>query len=169
VNSRIHFEEAKINDLEARCRTQGVPLTLQRRVIMEDLAGRYDHPTADQVYEAVITRYPGISRSTVYRVLETFVQLGAAQKISNPEAKARFDADTSRHHHLVCHSCDQVADFSSDDLDRITLPPEIGNGFMVADYSLTVTGTCAGCRTIDASSSYHGRTGTRHLTKRRRA
>jgi Fur family peroxide stress response transcriptional regulator len=150
MNSRIHFEEAKLNELESRCRIRGVPLTLQRRVIMEDLAGRYDHPTADQIYEAVLVDHPGISRSTVYRVLETFVQLGAAQKISNPEAKARFDADTRRHHHLVCHTCNQVADYTSEELDRIELPPEIGNGFAVVDYSLTITGLCNQCQTIDS-------------------
>ena len=168
MNTIVRFEEAKLIELESRCRAQGVPLTLQRRVILEDLAGRCDHPTADQIYEAVTKRYPGISRTTVYRVLETFVQLGVAQKISNPEAKARFDADTRRHHHLICQSCDQVADFSSDELDRIVLPPEIGNGFTVADYSLNITGLCNRCRKVDSPSKSNGRIDARHFPQRRR-
>lgn len=151
MESLDQFEEIKLNELASLCRAQGVPLTLQRRAILEDLAGRCDHPTADQLYETVTARYPGISRTTVYRVLETFVQLGVARKISNPEAAARFDADTRRHHHLVCRVCHGVADFSSAELDRISLPPVIGDGFMVADYSLTVTGLCSRCRAVGSS------------------
>ena len=169
MKSMVRFKEIKLTEFESRCRAQGVPMTLQRRAILEDLAGRCDHPTADQLYETVIARYPGISRTTVYRVLETFVQLGVAQKISNPDSTARFDADTRRHHHLVCRVCAQVADFSSEELDRIALPPEIGDGFVVADYSLTVTGLCADCRKSDSPNTSYGRSGARHYPQRRKA
>ena len=144
--SRDRFEDDKLDELAARCRAGGVPLTNQRRVVLQDLAGRRDHPTADQLFETVTARYPGISRTTVYRVLETLVQLGIARKISIPEAVARFDADIRRHHHLVCSVCHGVADFTSEELERLALPPEIGEGFMVSDYSLTVTGLCRRCR-----------------------
>ena len=43
----------KLAALEAACRAQGVPLTVQRRAILEVLADRTDHPTADQVFAAV--------------------------------------------------------------------------------------------------------------------
>jgi Fur family peroxide stress response transcriptional regulator len=163
----IRFDESKLNELESRCREQGVPLTLQRRAILQDLAGRCDHPTADQIYDTICIRYPGISRTTVYRVLDTFVQLGIAQKISNPEARARFDADTRHHHHLVCRACDTVADFSCDELDRLTLPPELENGFLVSTYSLTITGLCPCCREQGATNRKSGRFGTRHIPQRR--
>lgn len=168
MNATVRFQETKLDELASRCRAQGVPLTLQRRVTLEVLAGRSDHPTADQIYEAVTARYPGISRTTVYRVMETFVQLGVARKISNPEAKARYDADTRRHHHLICCACDQVTDYSSDELDRIALPPEIGNGFAVSDYSLIVTGLCNRCRKVNSPSTSSGRSDARQYPQRRR-
>ena len=165
--SIIRFGEIKLNELESRCRAQGVPLTIQRRLILEELAGRCDHPTADQMYDAVTTRNPAISRTTVYRVLDAFVQLGVARKVSNPEAKTRYDADTRRHHHLVCSVCHKVTDFSTEELDRITIPLEIGDGFAVADYSLTVTGLCADCRNSELSSTRSGRSSSRHIPHRR--
>ena len=132
--------------LEHVCREHGLALTVQRRIILETLAARTDHPTADQVYDAVKGVVRGVSRTTVYRVLETFVGLGVVAKVSNPQARARFDADTGRHHHLICTGCDTVMDCHDERLNRIEVPAEIDAGFEVRDFSLAITGLCECCR-----------------------
>lgn len=142
---RKKFIADKLQLMEERCRKNKLSLTVQRRAILENLSSRTDHPTADQIFAAIQDRISGISRTTVYRVLETFVQLGLAQKISNPEAKARFDADTRRHHHAVCINCEEVTDIHSDALDSITAP-DTGPDFEVLDYSVIFTGLCRNCR-----------------------
>jgi len=146
MNNGPSFTSNKISHLETSCRQHGMPLTVQRRVIMEILAGRQDHPTADQIYDAVGERLPGISRTTVYRVLEAFVALGVSQKINNPEAKAHFDADTSRHHHVRCTGCGAVADVHDEKLNALQLPTETASGFKLVDYSISFSGTCSTCR-----------------------
>jgi Fur family transcriptional regulator, peroxide stress response regulator len=140
------FSKMKGKELETLCREHGLALTVQRRVILETLAGRTDHPTADQIYEAIQDILKGISRTTVYRVLETFVSFGIIRKISNPEAKARFDADTSRHHHATCLHCGLVMDVHDEDLNTIKFPVQGENGFEFVDYSINFTGLCAHCR-----------------------
>ena len=140
------FISDKMVQLEKCCRENGMPLTVQRRVIMETLAGRQDHPTADQIYDAVGDRLPGISRTTVYRVLEAFVTLGVSQKINNPEAKSHFDADTTRHHHVRCTGCGAVADVHDEKLNDLQLPRRTDSGFELTDYSISFVGTCATCR-----------------------
>jgi Fur family transcriptional regulator, peroxide stress response regulator len=146
MNCEPSFISKKLSHLETSCREHGMPLTVQRRVIMETLAGRQDHPTADQVYDAVGERLPGISRTTVYRVLEAFVALGVSRKINNPEAKAHFDADTSRHHHVRCSGCGAVSDVHDERLNTLQLPPETASGFQLVDYSINFIGTCSTCR-----------------------
>jgi len=138
--------EAKLQSLVTVCRSQGLALTVQRRVILENLAGRTDHPTADQIYSAIKDRLPGVSRTTVYRVLEAFVDLGIIQRISNPGATARFDAETGRHHHLVCLRCQKVHDLNSPSLNSIPLPSRDEAAFDITDYSITFTGTCLDCQ-----------------------
>lgn len=140
------FASEKMKKLESICREQGVPLTLQRRIILEALALRTDHPTADHIYDAVSETMKGVSRTTVYRVLETFVRLGIVARVSNPEAKGRFDADTGRHHHLICTECGAVSDCRDGRLDGIELPPDVRAGFEVKNFSLTITGLCNACR-----------------------
>jgi Fur family peroxide stress response transcriptional regulator len=123
---------------------RGVPLTVQRRAVYEALAGRRDHPTADEVYAGVQGKVPGISRTTVYRVLEALVRLGLVGKVSHPGAAVRYDPITERHHHLVCLACDRV-----EDLDReVKVPvPKIGrDGFEISDYSIYFRGLCRDCR-----------------------
>jgi len=140
------FVNEKMQALENFCRQQGVPLTIQRRIILEALASRKDHPTADHIYDAVRGVIKGVSRTTVYRVLETFVRLGIVAKVSNPQAKARFDADTERHHHLICTGCDAVVDCRDERLNGIDLPSDIHAGFEIRDFSLAITGICSSCR-----------------------
>jgi Fur family peroxide stress response transcriptional regulator len=140
------FVDEKISSLESLCRERGLALTIQRRIILENLASRYDHPTADQIYEAVKDQIRGVSRTTVYRVLETFVRLGVVAKVSNPHAKVRFEADTKRHHHLICLDCNAVADCHDGRLDGIEVPTEVCDGFEVKDFSLAIIGICGSCR-----------------------
>ena len=144
-HQRHEFITAKLKLMEERCRKNRLSLTVQRRTILENLASRTDHPTADQIYAEIKERITGVSRTTVYRVLETFVQLGIAQKICNPEAKARFDADTSRHHHAACVACEKVLDIDARLIPEIDLSGVDLDGFELFDCSVVAVGLCKEC------------------------
>ncbi len=130
---------------EKLCREQGVPLTVQRRAILESLALREDHPTADQVFEDVARRIPGLSRTTVYRVLETLVDMGVIHKASHLGSAARYDPNTERHHHLTCLSCHKVIDVEEGPVQRVQLPKAQARGFEILDYSVHFKGYCPDC------------------------
>ena len=138
--------ERRIEQFKALCRAGGFALTVQRRTIFEVVLRRDDHPTADQIYQAVRRRIPGLSRTTVYRVLETLAGLGAVRRLDHAGGTVRFDGRVERHHHLVCVQCHRVVDFEDRGLDRITLPPGTPGGFKIDDYSVHLLGRCARCR-----------------------
>jgi Fur family peroxide stress response transcriptional regulator len=135
----------KLDEFERLCRQQGLPMTVQRRAVLETLYGRHDHPTADQIYMDVSVRLPEVSRTTVYRVLETLVEVGAARKVSHPGAAARFEIHSHRHHHLVCMRCGRMVDLDDPRLDAIPLPKKGAQGFELEDYSIQFRGTCSDC------------------------
>lgn len=135
----------RIRELAGLCQARGVPLTVQRRFILHTLLDMGDHPTADEVFAEAKRRLPGISRTTVYRVLDALVKLGAIGKACTPGSAARYDAGTHRHHHLVCTRCDRVMDFDAPSLDLPVLPSVSRLGFQINDYSIHFKGVCEAC------------------------
>jgi Fur family transcriptional regulator, peroxide stress response regulator len=154
------FKQQKIAQFEELCRQQRLPKTIQRRVILEAVLDREDHPTADQLFEDVRNRIPGVSRTTVYRGLEALVQLGIVRRANHSDAVARFDGNTDHHHHLVCLGCDRVTDLDDLKLDPIKLPDGRRRGFEIADFSIHFEGYCPECRR-KKSKALSPRTGLR--------
>ena len=136
----------RLQQFEDACRAHGLPVTVQRRRIFEALSGRTDHPTPDQVYGAVKDTLPGVSRTTVYRVLDTLVRVGVLAKACSPSAAIRVDPRTSRHHHLVCQRCDRLFDIDEGAVEHRIRPPDVHRrGFAIQSYSIYFTGLCAAC------------------------
>lgn len=144
---------AVLNDFEQLCRAHGMPLTVQRRAVLAALLNRHDHPTADEIFSGLQQTLPGISRPTVYRVLDSLVKIGIAKKVCHPGAAARFETKLERHHHLVCVRCDKVTDFEHPAFDRLSLPNAATLGFELQDYSIHFRGMCADCARADGRSS----------------
>ncbi len=136
----------RMEEFERLCRERRLPLTSQRRLVLETILAREDHPTADQLCDAIRVRLPGISRTTVYRILDTLVQTGMITKICHPGSAARFDPKIRQHHHLVCMHCERIIDVESPRLDRVPWPDVRNHGFKISDYRIHFRGTCAGCR-----------------------
>ena len=137
---------------EDRCREAGFQLTVQRRVILEAMLLRDDHPTAEQIYDAIQASVPEISRGTIYRTLESLVQLGAIRRAHHLGPATRFDSNVDHHHHLVCVRCNRVIDFEDARLDNLPLPDRRRTGFRIKDYSIHFTGLCADCEKADDKS-----------------
>ncbi len=151
----------RLEEFKNACRQQGLPVTVQRRAVYEEILGRDDHPTADRLFEDVSARIPGVSRTTVYRVLNVLVQLGLVTKIHQPGAAARFDAGVHPHHHLACIHCDKVVDLTDERLDRIKLPEIRYRGFQITEPHIYFRGICRACRDARSSGSAKpARTGT---------
>jgi Fur family peroxide stress response transcriptional regulator len=138
--------EDRLSEFEAECRRRGLALTIQRRAVFETLVERRDHPSADQVYDALQPRLPSLSRTTVYRVLETLVEQGFARKVHHPGAVARFDPTMQRHHHLVCERCGALVDLADEAVPALRVPETRATGFRIRDYSISFTGLCRTCR-----------------------
>ena len=64
-------------------RRRGLRVTSPRLVIHRFLRGRDRHVTAEEAYEAVAPKLPGISLPTVYATLELFEELGIVRRVDN--------------------------------------------------------------------------------------
>jgi Fur family peroxide stress response transcriptional regulator len=136
----------RLRDFELLCRSRGVALTVQRRVVFQAVLERDDHPTADQVLEMVKDRVPGISRTTVYRVLDTLADMGVIRRLHHAGVSSRFDGKMHRHHHLICKKCLKVTDLDDRMLNRIRVSHVKSEGFKIEDFSVHLIGLCQACR-----------------------
>ena len=73
----------------------------QRESIKNYVMSRHDHPTAEQVYEAVKKEYPSVSRGTIYRNLSLLADRGEIVKLSRDGDVERFDGNTQLYYHFV--------------------------------------------------------------------
>jgi Fur family transcriptional regulator, peroxide stress response regulator len=138
-------QKQRIDQFFAAHRESGLPVTTQRRVVFEAILGRTDHPTAEQLYQAVREQLPQISRMTVHRILAAFVSLCLVAKTCHPGSAARFDPKLRRHHHLVCLDCGSIMDVEDPRLNHLPWPKVSPSEFQIQDYHIHFRGRCARC------------------------
>ncbi len=126
--------------------TTGHRFTEQRAAVYRFLSSTTSHPNADEVFQGVREKVPGISLATVYKSLETLVTCGLAVKLSYSDGSARYDGRTDPHHHARCVSCGRVMDvpgeFSREEIRDLG---EGLQGFTVTGYRLELMGRCEAC------------------------
>jgi Fe2+ or Zn2+ uptake regulation protein len=127
----------------------GLRCTPQRLAIYDELCGLLDHPTAEDIFQAVRARIPRISLATVYKALDALVTIGAAHRLTAHDGpgSARYDARSEEHYHFRCLRSGKVHDLPTRfDPELITkldadLMESLGKqGFQVTGYRLELVG-----------------------------
>ncbi len=120
--------------------------TIQRQLLLEAVKSLKTHPTAEDVYQAVLREYPHISLGTVYRNLNLLAANGEIGKICVPDAADRFDKNQHSHYHARCTGCGRFADLDADYCSEIDEMIEDRTGFKIGRHSLIFDGLCPKCR-----------------------
>ncbi len=128
---------------EALCRSRGIRVTAQRLAVYRALTESLSHPSADSVYRRLADRFPSLSQATVYRTLDFLERENLIRKVSAAQGTGRFDANLSRHQHLVCRVCGSLTDVSAPELHKVKLPRV--SGFTVEELDIRIVGRCRGC------------------------
>jgi len=152
---------ARANDAapDAAIRNVGLRLTGPRRVVLEVVRATESHPTAELVHRMVRRRLPRVSLGTVYRNLRLLVAQGLVNELPGPHA--RFDGNTSDHHHFTCLLCGRIVDVDG----PLTEPHSRAlcsrvateGGFSVTHHRIEFYGRCAGCRRKSNRRAHRGR------------
>ena len=125
-------------------RALGIKLTPQRLAILEYLDGNKNHPSAENIYEAVRRKFPMMSFATVYKTLETLKQKGDLLELTIDPLRRRYDTDTKSHHHLICNTCKKIVDIEAE--LPVSIPDKAKEGFEVTGNHVEFYGICNECR-----------------------
>lgn len=148
----LETRKRRLERYEELCREHHLPRTRARAAILEAVLEFDRHPTADEVHASVAPSIDGLSRTTVYRTLETLVRLGLITRLCHPGRVVRYDARIDVHHHLVCMRCDEAVDLDDPALDAVPIPDTSAHGFEVVDHRVQLRGVCRRCRAQEESS-----------------
>lgn len=149
--------EKRVADFLEICRRQGVKATHQRTEILRELAGSEEHPDAETILTRVRQRVPAISVDTIYRTLRLLEDSGVIARVGSMRDRARFDANTDRHHHFVCTECEMIGEFYSDAMDQFPVPQEVSEMGSVEGVYVELRGICRKCK--QKAMKTEGRTG----------
>lgn len=139
--------QERIDRLKDSCRGAGVKLTHQRLEIFREAARSTEHPDAEAIFRAVRRRMPTVSLDTVYRTLWLLIDLGLLATVGPDLGRTRFDANLDPHHHFVCTRCGLTRDFTSEALNRLSIPEAVRRMGQVEVARVEVRGVCRKCST----------------------
>ncbi|KEZ47487.1 MULTISPECIES: peroxide-responsive transcriptional repressor PerR [Metabacillus] len=123
----------------------GVRITPQRHAILEYLIQSMTHPTADDIYKSLESKFPNMSVATVYNNLRVFREVGLVKELTYGDASSRFDFVTTEHYHVICEKCGKIVDFHYPGLDEVEHLASHVTGFKVSHHRMEIYGVCGTC------------------------
>ena len=138
----------------------GLKLTPQRIAIVRLFAVDESHPTAQDIFERLRPTFPSMSFATVYNTLDTLARTGLAGIVRLPGKRgdaARFDPNSTPHHHAVCDRCGAVLDIAARTLSptpaAVKKVRRAAPGFSVRAVERIYRGFCSRCTAGDDASA----------------
>ena len=137
---------AQVKDMVSRLSQKGYRMTPQRLMILEAVENAEGHISAEEIYQHVCQRYPGVNISTVYRTLELLKEEKLVTETDMGDGRVRFHSmGHEHHHHLVCSKCGAVLDLDESMLAPLTGALADQYGFKADIHHLAIFGRCKNC------------------------
>ncbi|PTW63359.1 Fur family manganese uptake regulator [Breoghania corrubedonensis] len=128
-------------EYERILREAGVRITRPRKVILEILADRDDHPDAMAIFRRAVRVDASISLSTVYRTMKLLEDKGAIHRHIFEGGRSRFEpADASHHDHLIDIDTGAVIEFTSKRIEELQKEIARKLGYEIVHHRLELYG-----------------------------
>ena len=119
--------------------------TIQKQIVLDMVKELHNHPTADEVFNAIALRHPTISRGTVYRNLNSLADDGMLRKIKVPDAADRFDHFLEPHYHIKCIKCGNFEDLMVPYKQELVEEASKHTDYQITGYEVVFYGVCSKC------------------------
>lgn len=137
-----------IQHIIAKLRHNGYKITPQRLAICELILSSKDHPTADQIYQKILQKFPTISLATVYQTLHLLKELRLLQELRFADMSSRYDSNTSPHINVICPKCGQIYDYEAFRVKELWSKIVAELGFKPIGQRLDIYKYCDKCSNI---------------------
>jgi len=127
--------------------------TAQRQAIYNYLTASCEHPSAEDIYQALKPQHPTLSLATVYNTLTLLVDAGLVTPLGTiGDNKTQFDANLHPHLHLYCTKCKAFMDFESPLLDDMKAYVIEQSDYDIINSRHIYQGVCPNCKSTSVNS-----------------
>lgn len=128
-------------------RAAGHRVTPQRIHILDAVCDGNGHTTLGEIYARARAFDKTIDRSTLYRTLKLFTELGLVVSADKGDGETYYEiAKPQRHHHLVCRQCGQEQEIEHGVMQSMFDQVYETYGFRVDNDHLILSGLCETCQ-----------------------
>lgn len=128
--------------LTEQLKRKNIRPSYQRLKVLEYLYQKGGHPTVDEIFRALVTEIPSLSKVTVYNTLYTFVQQDLLRVVEIDNGEKRYDLTLTNHGHFQCEVCGAIYNFKVN-IDQA--PIEGLSQFEVTQKDVYFKGICPNC------------------------
>lgn len=125
---------------------RGVKPSYQRIKILDYLIVKKNHPTVNDIYQAIVQEIPTLSKTTVYNTLKLFIEHGIVIEVLIEENEVRYDFAEEDHGHFKCARCGMVVDFK---IPNNLCAVDALDGFTIVENHVYLKGLCPRCQTTN--------------------
>jgi len=130
-NTSISYDAS--NDLHAH----GIYPTRQRLAIANRLLVKYQHITAEDIYESIRSEQLKVSQATVYNTLGLFVKKGLLNEIFVDSTKTFYDTNIAPHQHFYNIDSGELSDITPP-LDQALLHNKLPDNTLIDSINIVV-------------------------------
>ena len=135
-----------MKEIAAIFKAKKLKLTPQRLAVYRYLMGTKKHPSAETIYKALQEDYPTMSLATVYKAINTLVDVGLIQEINVGEGNFRYDFNAEPHPHIQCIKCGRVDDLEDYSLDSLNEEASKHTDYNNLSNKVYFYGICPNCK-----------------------
>lgn len=150
------FDAARVDSVIDRAAAayerRGLKFTILRRLVLEAVAERPTPVGAYTILQVLEGRYRKLSPISVYRALDSLIQLGIVHKLKTQNAyfvaesfRTRAKQHSEKRIYLICETCNRVAEASSPEVYELIEKVSHSALFRISVNSVEVSGVCESC------------------------
>jgi len=145
----------------AALRDAGLRVTASRLAVLTAVAAGAPHASVDVVVSAVRDRLGDGSAQTVYNVLHALADAGLVRRIEPAGRPGLYELRVGdNHHHIVCRTCDAIADVDCAVGETPCLTAAHDSGYEIDEAEVIFWGRCPDCRTTNVTGGERSETHT---------
>lgn len=138
-----------MNDQSVARPASGTRSTRQKRAVEAAMASSDDFRTAQEIHDALRRDGESVGLATVYRTLQSLVDLGEVDSVKTDGGEAVFRrCSQSHHHHLVCRHCGRTVEIAGPAVERWASAKAQEHDYADVSHTVELFGTCPDCQKV---------------------